>query len=429
MLTDTAIRKAKLAAGAKRERLFDGGGLYLELAPTGGKWWRLKYRFAGKEKLLSLGVYPEVSLADARIKRDDARKLLRQGVDPSVQRKLEKTTRVDAATNTLEIVTREWFARFSPTWAPSYSRGVNRLFERHVFPWVGSRPIAEVTAPELLGVLRRIESKGRLETAHRARTDIGMVMRYAISTGRAERDPTADLRGALPPSLPVHMAAVTDPSKLGGLLRALWSYDEGTPVVAAALKLAPMLFVRPGELRSARWVDIDLDKGEWAFTASKTKTPHIVPLASQAVAILRELHPLTGSGQYVFPSARTSARPMSDAAVNAALRRMGVDNKTATGHGFRATARTLLDEVLRFRIELIEAQLAHAVRDPNGRAYNRTAHLDERRKMMQTWADYLDKLRSDLRGMPCETIGLNEAARSSSIRPGQVNAPDQRSAW
>jgi integrase len=400
VLTDTAIRKAKLAEGAKRERLFDGGGLYLELAPTGGKWWRLKYRFAGKEKLLSLGVYPEVSLADARSKRDDARKLLRDGIDPSVRRKLEKTARVDAGANTFEIVTREWFARFSAQWAPSYSGGVLRLFERHVFPWIGSRPIAEVTAPELLAVLRRIESKGRLETAHRARTDIGMVMRYAISTGRAERDPTADLRGALPPSVPVHMAAVTDPEKLGGLLRALWSYDEGTPIVSTALKLAPMLFARPGELRSAKWADVNLDKGEWAFTASKTKTPHIVPLAKQAVAVLRELHPLTCGGPYVFPSARTNARPMSDAAVNAALRRMGINNKTATGHGFRATARTLLDEVLGFRVDLIEAQLAHVVRDPNGRAYNRTAHLDERRKMMQAWADYLDKLRVDVKVIP-----------------------------
>jgi integrase len=400
VLTDTAIRKAKLAKEAKRERLFDGGGLYLELTPTGGRWWRLKYRFAGKEKLLSLGVYPAVTLAEARTKRDDARKLLRDGVDPSVRRKLEKAARLDAGTNTFEIITREWFERFSPQWAQSYSRGVNRLFERHVFPWVGSRPIAEVTAPEVLAVLRRIESKGRLETAHRARTDIGMVMRYAISTGRAVRDPTSDLRGALPPSVPVHMAAVTDPEKLGGLLRALWSYDEGTPTVAAALKLAPMLFVRPGELRSARWADIDLSKSEWAFTASKTKTPHIVPLASQAQAVLRELYPLTGRGPYVFPSARTNARPMSDAAINAALRRMGIDNKTATGHGFRATARTLLDEVLGFRVDLIEAQLAHAVRDPNGRAYNRTAHLDERRKMMQAWADYLDKLRVGVKVIP-----------------------------
>lgn len=400
MLTDTAIRKAKLAEGAKRARLFDGGGLYLELAPTGGKWWRLKYRFAGKEKLLSLGVYPEVSLADARTKRDDARKLLRDDIDPSVRRKLEKAARVDAGANTFEIITREWFARFSPKWAQSYSRGVNRLFERHVFPWIGSRPIAEVTAPELLAVLRRIESKGRLETAHRARTDIGMVMRYAISTGRAERDPTADLRGALPPSVPVHMAAVTDPEKLGGLLRALWTYDEGTPTVATALKLAPMLFVRPGELRSARWEDIDLDKSEWAFTASKTKTPHIVPLARQAVSVLRDLQTLTGRAPYVFPSARTNERPMSDAAVNAALRRMGIDNTTATGHGFRATARTLLDERLGFRVDLIEAQLAHVVRDPNGRAYNRTAHLDERRRMMQAWADYLDKLRADLQVLP-----------------------------
>ena len=268
--------------------------------------------------------------------------------------------------------------------------------KNHVFPWLGSRGISEITPPEVLAVLRRVEGRGALESAHRVRTHLGMIFRFAISTGRAERDPTADLRGALPAAKPEHMAAVTDPVQLGGLLRAIDNYPEGTPVVAAALKLAPMLFVRPGELRCAQWADIDLDKAEWRYTASKTGQPHIVPLARQAVAVLRDLHPLTCRGPYVFPSARTNARPMSDAAINAALRRLGVAKETASGHGFRATARTLLDEVLGFRPDWIEAQLAHAVRDPNGRAYNRTAFLKERQRMMQEWADYLDKLAADV---------------------------------
>jgi integrase len=374
--------------------------MYLEIALAGGKWWRLKYRFAGKEKLLSLGVYPEVTLADARTKRDDARKLLSQGIDPSAQRRVMKASAVTSATNTLRAIAEEWLARFQDTWAPSHTRGVKGRLQHDVYPWIGSRPIAEITPPEVLAVLRRIEGRGRLETAHRVKTHLGMVFRFAIATGRAERDPTADLRGALPASQAKHMAAVTEPAKLADLLRIIWGYQEGTPVVAAALKLAPMWFVRPGELRTATWADIDLAKGEWRFTTSKTKTPHIVPLAKQALAVLRDLRPLTGLGKYVFPSQRSRDRPMSDAAVNAALRRMDIASATASGHGFRATARTLLDEVLGFRVDLIEAQLAHAVRDPNGRAYNRTAFLPERRKMMQDWADYLDKLLADVKVVP-----------------------------
>jgi integrase len=350
--------------------------------------------------MLSLGTYPEVSLADARAKRDDARKLLHDGVDPSQQRKDAKAALAVAANNTFEGIAREWMTKFSPGWAPSHARGVLQRFEKNIFPWIGSRPIAQLTPPEVLAVLRRIESRGRLETAHTCRTSCGQVFRYAVATGRAERDPTADLRGALPPATVTHMAAVTEPQKLAELLRVLASYDEGTPVVAAALKLAPLLFVRPGELRTAKWQDIDLAKGEWAFVASKTKQAHIVPLAKQVVVILKDLQPLTGRGTYVFPSARTNARPMSDAAINAALRRMGIDGKTATGHGFRATARTLLDEVLGFRPDLIEAQLAHAVRDANGRAYNRTAFLTERKDMMQRWADYLGSLAAGVWTLP-----------------------------
>ncbi len=393
-LTDVVVRKAK--STGKARKLFDSGGLFALVSPTGAKLWRLKYRYAGKEKLLALGAYPETSLVDAREKRDEARKLLHGGIDPGVQRKLEKAAQVSAAANTMESVAHEWFEKFSAGWAPSHSRAVMLRLKNHVFPWLGSRGISEITPPEVLAVLRRVEGRGALESAHRVRTHLGMIFRFAISTGRAERDPTADLRGALPAAKPEHMAAVTDPVQLGGLLRAIDNYPEGTPVVAAALKLAPMLFVRPGELRCAQWADIDLDKAEWRYTASKTGQPHIVPLARQAVAVLRDLHPLTCRGPYVFPSARTNARPMSDAAINAALRRLGVAKETASGHGFRATARTLLDEVLGFRPDWIEAQLAHAVRDPNGRAYNRTAFLKERQRMMQEWADYLDKLAADV---------------------------------
>jgi integrase len=377
--------------------------MFALVSPSGSKLWRFKYRYAGKEKLLALGAYPEVSLADARIRRDDARKLLHEGIDPGVRRRLEKAAKVDAAAKTLELIAREWFEKFSPTWAPSHSRAVMLRLKNYVFPWLGTRGISEITAPEVLTVLRRIESRGALETAHRVRTCIGMIFRFAISTGRAERAPTADLRGALAAPKPKHMAAVIDPKGLGGLLRVVAGYAEGTPAVAAALKLLPMVFVRPGELRNAQWADVDLDKGQWRFTTSKTGQAHIVPLAAQAIAILKELRPWTGRSPYVFPSARSNTRPMSNAAVNAALRRLGIDKKTATGHGFRATARTLLDEVLGFRPDLIEAQLAHAVRDPNGRAYNRTAYLAERKAMMQRWADYLDGLKAEASAAVVET--------------------------
>jgi integrase len=269
----------------------------------------------------------------------------------------------------------------------------------YVFPWLGGRPIAEITAPELLSMARRIESKGAVETAHRAVQNCGQIFRYAVATGRAERDPTGDLRGALQPAKSTHMAAITEPREAGELLRTLDAY-QGTLTVRCALQLAPLVFVRPGELRAAEWKDIDLDAAEWRFTASKTGTGHIVPLSRQAVAILREVQPLTGEGRYVFPSARTSERPMSDNAVLAAMRRLSIAKEEMCGHGFRAMARTILDEVLSFRPELIEHQLAHAVRDPNGRAYIRTAYLPERRTMMQTWADYLDGLKSGAEVIP-----------------------------
>lgn len=401
-LTDTAIRNAK--PGDKTIKLFDERGLYLEVSPAGGKWWRLKYRFDGKEKRLSLGVYPDVSLKDARERRDTARKLLADGTDPSENRKAQKSARAGRAANSFEVVAREWYAKYSATWAKDHGNRIIRRFERDIFPWIGARPIAEITAPELLAVVRRIEDRGALETAHRALGNCGQVFRYAVATGRAERDPSGDLRGALPPVKGEHFAATTDPKRVGEILRALDGY-QGTLTVRCALRLAPLVFVRPGELRKAEWADIDLDAAEWRYTVTKTNTPHIVPLSRQAVAILRELQPLTGRGQFVFPGARSNGRPMSDNAILAAMRRMGIGKEEMSGHGFRAVARTILDEVLGVRPDYIEHQLAHAVRDPNGRAYNRTAHLPERRKMMQQWADYLDKLKAG-----AEIIPINQTA-------------------
>ncbi len=272
----------------------------------------------------------------------------------------------------------------------------------YVFPWLGPRPIAEIAAPELLSVARRAEEAGAIETAHRILQNCGQVFRYAVATSRATSDPTRDLRGkggALKPAKPIHMAAVTEPRQVAELLRTFDSY-QGTVIVRCALQLAPLVFVRPGELRQAEWGEIDLDAGEWRFTASKTDTPHIVPLCRQAVAILREIQPLTGEARFVFPSARSKERPMSDNAILAAMRRLGIAKAEMSGHGFRAMARTILDEVLGFRPELIEQQLAHAVRDPLGRSYNRTKHLPERRKMMQAWADYLDKLKAGAEVIP-----------------------------
>jgi len=402
MLTDTAIRKAK--PGEKAIRLFDGDGLYLEVSPAGGKWWRLKYRFAGKEKRLSLGVYPDVTLKVARGRRYEARKLLSDGVDPSEHRKAVKSARAERAANSFEVITREWYAKYSPNWAVHHRDRLLRRFERDIFPWIGGRPIAELSAPELLAVVRRIESRGALETAHRALGNCGQVFRYAVATGRAQRDPSRDLRGALAPVKGQHFAAITDPKGAGGLLRALDSY-QGTLTVQCALRLAPLVFVRPGELRAAQWADIDLDTAEWRYTVSKTGTAHIVPLSTQAVAILRELHGLTGRGEYVFPSGRSPKRPMSDNVILAAMRRMGISREEMSGHGFRAMARTILDEVLGVRPDYIEHQLAHAVRDPNGRAYNRTAHLPERRKMMQQWADYLAALRRGADVIPLHKMG------------------------
>jgi len=399
-LTSTAIKNAKPAD--KTRRLYDTGGLYLEISKNGGKWWRLKYRFGGKEKRLALGVYPDISLKDARIRRDEARKLLANDIDPSENRKIQKSAKIKRSANSFEVIAREWFTKHSRNWAETHSTRTLRRLERDIFPWLGGKPIAEITPHQLLTTVQRIEKRGALETAHRALANCGQIFRYAVATGRAERDPSGDLRGALPPvDKKKHFAAVTEPKEVAKVLRVLDGY-EGTLIVRCALKLAPLVFVRPGELRHAQWTDIDLDTAEWRYFVNKTKTDHIVPLSSQAIEILQELQPLTGKGRYVFPSARNPKgdKPMSDNAILAAMRSMGIGKEEMSGHGFRAMARTILDEILGFRPDYIEHQLAHAVRDPNGRAYNRTAHLPERQKMMQEWADYLDKLKAGAEIIP-----------------------------
>ncbi len=384
----------------KPYKLFDGDGLYLLVTEKGHKWWRFKYRFDGKEKSLAFGTYPEISLVDARERRNGARRQVANGIDPGAVKKAMKQAKT-AETETFEVVAREWYTKFTPTWSATHAVTMMARMERDLFPWMGARPIKEIKAPELLAVLRRVESRGALETAHRIRTIAGQVLRYAVATGRAERDCSGDLKGALPQPGEHHHAAITDPKEVAFLLRTIDGY-EGHFVVKCSLKLAPMFFVRPGELRSAEWAEMDLDERVWNIPAEKMKMKqaHIVPLSTQAVAILTELKHLTGASRYVFPSGRSFARPMSNNTVNAALRRMGYDKETMTGHGFRAMARTILDEVLQVRPDYIEHQLAHAVRDPNGRAYNRTAHLAGRREMMQLWADYLDGLKRGAHVLP-----------------------------
>jgi integrase len=390
-LSDTAIRNAKPAE--KPLKLFDSGGLFLLVTHRGGKWWRLKYRFAGKEKLLSLGVYPDVGLKDARDKRDAARKLLADGIDPGESRKAAKAAQTEGAANSFEVVAREWFAKFAPAWADSHSDKIIRRLERDVFPWIGGRPVREVSAPELLSLLRRIENRGALETAHRAMQNCSRVFRYAIATQRAGRDPCADLRGALPPAKEQHHASITEPKAIGDLLRTINNGYQGSFITQCALRLAPLVFVRPGELRKAEWAEFNLDAAEWRIAARrmKMKEPHIVPLSRQALAIVRELHLLTGSGCYVFPGARSNARQMSENTVNAALRRLGYASNEMTGHGFRSMASTVLNEQ-GWNPDAIERQLAHAERNAIRGAYNYAEYLPERRQMMQAWADYLDAL-------------------------------------
>jgi integrase len=383
-------------------KLYDELGLFVQITASGGKWWRFKYRFAGKEKLLALGTYPEVSLADARAKRDDARKLLAQNppVDPGEVKKSQKQAIFGKHENTLEAVAREWAESYFLNKSDSHKERTLRRLEIYIFPWLGNKPVADITAPEVLQVIKRPQNQSKLETAHRALQAVGQVMRYAVQNGKAIRDVTADLRGALPSPEVKHMASFTEPQQVAELLRAIEGF-QGTFTVECALRLAPLVFTRPSELRRAKWADIDLDAGQWAYRVTKTKTDHIVPLAKQAVEILKQLHAMSGHGEFVFQGGHDPKKAMSEAAINAALKRMGYDTQTQiTGHGFRAMARTLLHERLNIDPVIIEHQLAHKVPDALGKAYNRTKFLDQRKAMMQTWADYLDELKAGAKVLP-----------------------------
>lgn len=379
---------------SKPYKLADEKGLYLEISPSGGKWWRYKYRFDGKEKRISLGTYPDISLADARNSHAAARKLLANNIDPSEERKAKKISTKHNSENSFEIVARAWLHSHMKNKAASHKDKVIRRFELYLFPWIGNKPISDITAPQLLEAIKRIEKLNKAETAHRALQTAGQVFRYAVQNGFALRDVTSDLKGALPPTTTKHMAAFTEPKDVAELLRAMDAFN-GTFTVHCALKLSALLFTRPSELRMAKWADIDLDAAEWRYVVSKTKTNHLVPLSTQAVAILRDLHAVSGGGEYVFQGGHSPLRPMSEAAVNAALKRMGYDTQTEiTGHGFRAMARTLLHERLNIDPHIIEHQLAHTVPDNLGGAYNRTKFIAQRKIMMQQWADYLDDLKA-----------------------------------
>lgn len=377
----------------KSYKLSDGKGLYLEISPSGGKWWRYKYRFDGKEKRISLGTYPDISLAKARDNHIAARKLLAEGIDPSEDRKSKKAIKKINAENSFEQVARAWWESHMQNKAASHKDKVIRRFELYLFPWIGNKPISDITSPQILEVIRRIEKLNIAETAHRTLQTAGQVFRYAVQNGYALRDVTVDLKGAIPPTTTKHMAAFTEPKQIAELLRAIDGF-KGTLTVQCALKLSPLVFVRPSELRQARWKDIDLDAGQWCYLVSKTKTDHLVPLSTQAVEILRTIQPLSGHGEYVFQGGHSPLRPMSEAAINAALKRMGYDTQSEiTGHGFRAMARTILHERLNIDPHIIEHQLAHKVPDSLGAAYNRTKFIDQRKIMMQSWADYLDALK------------------------------------
>lgn len=391
-LSDITIRKAQPTD--KQYKLTDAEGLYLLVTPKGGKYWRYDYRFDGKRKTLAIGIYPDVPLKLARERKLEARKLVADGIDPNEMKKANKRSRQEACANSFEIVAREWLVKYSTNWTEDHKERITRRLEKDVFPYIGSKPVELINAPELLTVVRRVENRGALDTAHRVLQNCGQVFRYAVATLRGSQDPSSALKGALPPVKQKHHASITDTKDIGGLLRAINDY-EGHFITKCALRFLPYCFVRPKELRHAEWAEFDLEGSEWRIPAHKMKMRelHIVPLSNQAVEILKELQPLTGFGKYVFPSARSSQRPMSENTVNAALRRMGFTKDEMTGHGFRSMASTLLNEQ-GWNKDAIERQLAHSERDNVRAAYNYAEYLPERRKMMQTWADYLDALKN-----------------------------------
>lgn len=385
-------------AAAGPGKYADGRGMYLYVTQLKdgrlGKYWRFKYRWQGREKLLALGVYPDVSLKDARERREDARRLLSQGIDPSATKKAEKIS--VAGADTFEAIAIEWHQRFNHTWTPSHAASIMARLKQNVFPWLGKHQVKSITPPMLLDVLRRVEGRGALVIAHRLRSTCGQIFRYAIATGRLERDPAHDLRGALTPAKTKHFATITDPTMVGKLMQDIYGYQGSYPV-QCALKLAPMLMVRPGELRHAEWSEIDFAAGVWRIPAAKMKRrlPHVIPLSTQALELLNLLKPLTGeakSSRYLFPSIRSNARPMSNNTVNSALRRLGYSADDIVGHGFRRMASTLLNEQ-GWNRDAIERQLAHKEPNKSRATYNAAEYLPERTRMMQGWADYLDRLR------------------------------------
>jgi integrase len=416
-LTDLKIRQAK--PQEKDYKLTDASGLYLFIKASGSKLWRFKYSFQGKEKLLSFGSYPELKLSEARDLADQTRKHLKQGIDPGALKKLMRATRT-GSDNAFKSIAIEWLAKRTPSWCEKHAIKTRWMLEKNLFPDLGSLPVEQISAADLLMVLDALEKRGAFDTAKRARQVAGQVFRYAIVTQRAKYDPSRDLADALTKVKKTHFAAITEPKEVGPLLAALDGY-HGTPTVCAALQLAPLTFVRPGELRKARWSEIDFDQALWSIpgTGMKAGRAHIVPLCRQALVILKRMYQLTASSsEFVFPGARSTKRPMSDNAVLAAMRRMGIEKEEMCGHGFRAMARTILDEVLNYRVDWIDHQLAHAVKDVNGRAYNRTAHLEGRRQMMQGWADYLDSLRTITRylGAPSSRlIGFESTTSAVSV--------------
>lgn len=401
-LTDTFVKQVKPVKPAG-DKYADSGGMYL-LVKQAGKYWRLDYRYLGKRKTLALGVYPEISLAKARKRREKARELLADGIDPGQAKQEEKQARLDAAAHTFEVVARTWLKKTAANRAASTQEKVTTWLEKNVFPCIGSKPISTIGPRDVLVAVQKMEARGAIDSAHRVKQICGQVFRYAVASGLAERDVTTDLRGALAAVPKGNYAAITEPTQAGDLMRSIHVYS-GHPYAVAALRLAPLVFVRPGELRSAEWAEVDLNAAEWRIPGTKMKmgVDHIVPLSKQALEILQEMHALTGHGRYVFPSIRTGERSMSENTLNAALRSMGYSKEVMTAHGFRAMARTILDEILGERVDLIEHQLAHMVKDPNGRAYNRTAHLPARRAMMQRWADFLDRLRKGADIVPFRT--------------------------
>lgn len=399
MLTDTEIRKAKPTE--KPQKISDGGGLFLLVTPQGGKLWRLAYRFAGKQKTLAIGEYPAIGLADARTKREEAKKQLANGIDPSMAKRAAKAANQEAASNSFEVIAREWHQTHMANKTEDHAKKTLTNLEKDVFPWLGRMPITNIEAPDVLAVVKRIEQRGANEIAKKAKRSIGQVFRYAIATGRAVRNPVPDLQGAFIPTTVKHHAAITDPIQIGALLRACEGYT-GHFATRCALRLSFLVMLRPGEVRKAEWLEIDLERAEWRIPSTKMKMreEHIIPLSRQAIAIFEEIKPLTGTSRFVFPSVRSHARPMSENTITGALRRLGYTGEEMTAHGFRGMASTRLNEAHLFHPDAIERQLAHGEQNSVRAAYNRAQYLPERVKMLQWWADYLDSLKEGAAVVP-----------------------------